>query len=81
MARAIADLLQDDTKRRAFGAAGRERARAAFNADRMVEETAAVYAEVVARIGSGPRQRRRTRDHVIGVDDSPVDDRGGHRSP
>ena len=81
MARAIADLLQDDTKRRAFGAAGRERARAAFNADRMVEETAAVYAEVVARTGSGPRQRRRTRDHVIGVDDSPVDDRGGHRSP
>ena len=81
LARAIVALLRDARKRRALGAAGRRRARAAFSADRMVEETAAVYADVVARTGSGPRQRRRARDRIVGVDDSPVDDRGGHRAP
>ncbi len=81
LAQAIVALLRDAPRRRRLGAAGRERARAAFSADRMVEETAAVYADVVARSGSGPLQRRRARDHVAGVDDSPVDDRGGHRAP
>ena len=52
LARAIAELLRDAPRRRAFGAAGRRRARAAFSADRMVEETAAVYADVVARTGA-----------------------------
>ena len=44
LARAIAHLLQDTVQRQAFGAAGRQRARAAFSAERMVGETAAVYA-------------------------------------
>ena len=52
LARTIAELLRDAPRRRAFGAAGRRRARAAFSADRMVEETATVYADVVARTGS-----------------------------
>ena len=52
LARAIVALLRDAPRRRALGAAGRERARAAFSADRMVAETAAVYADVVARTGS-----------------------------
>lgn len=81
LARAIVALLRDAPRRRALGAAGRERARAAFSAERMVEETAAVYADVIARSGSGPRQSRRTGDRVVGVDQPPVDDRGGHRSP
>ena len=46
LARAMADLLQNAAKRRAFGAAGRQRVRAAFSAERMVDETAAVYAAV-----------------------------------
>jgi glycosyltransferase involved in cell wall biosynthesis len=81
LARAITELLRDAAKRRAFGAAGRERARAAFGADRMVDETAAVYADVLARTRSGPRQRRRAGHQIVGVDDPPVDDRGGHRTP
>ena len=81
LARAIVALLRDAPRRQRLGAAGRERARAAFSADRMVEETAAVYADVVARTASRPRQRRRARNRFVGVDDSPVDDRGGHRAP
>ena len=50
LARAIADLLRDPERRRAFGAAGRRRVRTAFSAERMVDETAAVYA-AVAGIG------------------------------
>ncbi len=50
LARAIADLLRDAPRRRAFGAAGRRRARAEFGAGRMVAETAAVYG-VVAGAG------------------------------
>lgn len=44
LARAMADLLGDRARRRAYGEAGRRRARAVFSAERMVEETAAVYA-------------------------------------
>ena len=51
LARAIAVLLRDAPRRRAFGAAGRRRAHASFNAERMVEETAAVYVDVVGRTG------------------------------
>ena len=46
LARAIADLLRDAPRRRAFGDAGRRRARAVFSAERMVDETAAVHAAV-----------------------------------
>ncbi len=49
LARAIVALLQDPGKRRAFGAAGRRRVRAAFSAERMVDETATVYAAVARR--------------------------------
>ena len=48
LARAMAGLLRDAARRRAFGAAGRRRARARFGVDRMVDETAAVYAAVTA---------------------------------
>ncbi len=58
LARAIADLLQNTDKRRAFGAAGRRRARAAFSAERMVDETAAVYA---AAAGAAPADGRTGR--------------------
>ena len=47
LARAIADLLQDAPRRQVFGAEGRRRARAEFSAERMVDETAAVYDAVV----------------------------------
>ena len=63
LARAIAHLLQDTVQRQAFGAAGRRRARAAFSAERMVDETAATYAALAgARPSSaanraGPRGR------------------------
>ena len=80
LARAITELLRDTPRREAFGRVGRRRARAAFSAERMVEETAAVYADVIGRPASGPRQRSRTRDAVVGVDDSAVDDGGGHRA-
>ena len=47
LARAIVALLKDDSRRRAFGEAGYRRAREIFSADRMVDETAAVYAAQV----------------------------------
>ena len=53
LAGAIAALLRDAPRRQAFGAAGRRRARASFSAERMVEETAAVYADVVGGRGAG----------------------------
>ena len=60
LARAIADLLRDVPRRRAFGAEGRRRARAEFSAERMVDETAAVYEGVAgARRAAGRRGRGR----------------------
>ena len=44
LAHAIVTLLKDEARRRAFGIAGRHRAQEVFNADRMVDETAGVYA-------------------------------------
>lgn len=58
LARAMTDLLQNTGKRRAFGTAGRRRARVAFSAERMVDETAAVYAAV---IGARPAADRAVR--------------------
>ena len=46
LARAIADLLQDGERRRAFGAAGRQRVHGVFSAERMVDATASIYAAV-----------------------------------
>ncbi len=63
LARAIARLLQDTVQRQAFGAAGRRRARTAFSAERMVDETAATYAALAgarpspAANRAGPRGR------------------------
>jgi L-malate glycosyltransferase len=45
LADALADVLGDDTRRRAYGAAGRKRFLERFTADRMVESTLAVLAE------------------------------------
>ena len=46
LAGAIADLLRDGEKRRAFGAAGRQRVHGVFSAERMVDATASIYAAV-----------------------------------
>jgi glycosyltransferase involved in cell wall biosynthesis len=45
LADALADVLGDDARRRAYGAAGRKRFLERFTADRMVEATLAVLAE------------------------------------
>lgn len=44
LAHAIVTLLKDEARRRAFGIAGHNRAQEVFSADRMVDETAGVYA-------------------------------------
>jgi glycosyltransferase involved in cell wall biosynthesis len=49
MARAIVDLLHDEARRRQMGQAGLARVRELFTVDRMVAETAAVYARVAGR--------------------------------
>jgi glycosyltransferase involved in cell wall biosynthesis len=46
LAEALADLLGDDERRRAYGAAGRRRFLERFTADHMVDETLRVRAEV-----------------------------------
>jgi glycosyltransferase involved in cell wall biosynthesis len=46
LAEALAVLLCDETRRRAFGAAGRRRFEERFTVDRMVDETASVLGEV-----------------------------------
>jgi glycosyltransferase involved in cell wall biosynthesis len=46
MAQAIVSLLQDENRRRTMGTAGLERVRARFTVERMVAETARVYARV-----------------------------------
>jgi len=46
LAAALVDVLQDTRRREAMGAAGRRRFLERFTADRMVDETLAVYAEV-----------------------------------
>jgi glycosyltransferase involved in cell wall biosynthesis len=47
LAAALAEVLGDEAKRRSMGAAGRRRFEARFSADRMVDETLGVLAEVV----------------------------------
>ncbi len=49
MAHAIVALLGDDARRRQLGEAGLARVRARFTVERMVAETAAVYARVAGR--------------------------------
>ena len=49
MARAIVGLLRDEGRRRAFGAAGLSRVRERFTVERMIAETAGVYARVAGR--------------------------------
>jgi glycosyltransferase involved in cell wall biosynthesis len=49
LARAIVELLRDEAARGRMGAAGYERVRERFTVDRMVAETAAVYARVARR--------------------------------
>ncbi len=47
LARALLDVLADPDRREAMGRAGRQRFESLFSADRMVERTLEVYAEVV----------------------------------
>lgn len=56
IANAIATLLADETLRRRFGDAGRKLYRERFTAERMTDETLAVYAETLGRKtpGFGP---------------------------
>jgi glycosyltransferase involved in cell wall biosynthesis len=49
MAKAIVRLLKDDAERKRMGAAGFERVQARFTVERMVAETASVYARVGGR--------------------------------
>jgi glycosyltransferase involved in cell wall biosynthesis len=49
LAHAIVGLLRDPARRESMGAAGLARARARFTVERMVEQTAAVYARLVER--------------------------------
>ena len=49
MAAAIVGLLRDEQERKRFGMAGDARVRAQFTVDRMIAETAAVYARVAGR--------------------------------
>ena len=49
MAREIVRLLRDEPRRQRMGAAGLARVSERFSVDRMVEETAAVYARVAGR--------------------------------
>ena len=49
MAQAIVALLADEKRRRAMGEAGFARVQARFTVDRMVAETAAVYARVAGK--------------------------------
>ena len=57
LARAMTRMLLDSGARRAFGEAGQRRARERFSADRMVDETAAVYAAAAgtSRSAGSPR--------------------------
>src|SRR5437870_2637253 len=50
MAEAIVRLLRDDARRRQMGDAGFARVQARFTVERMVAETAAVYARVAGRV-------------------------------
>jgi glycosyltransferase involved in cell wall biosynthesis len=50
MAAAIAAMLRDGSRRAAMGAAGLARVRSRFSVERMVAETAAVYARVAGRL-------------------------------
>jgi glycosyltransferase involved in cell wall biosynthesis len=48
LAGALLDLLEDDARRQAMGAAGRRRFEALFTADRMVESTLGVLSEIAS---------------------------------
>jgi glycosyltransferase involved in cell wall biosynthesis len=62
MAREIVRLLRDDALRQRMGAAGRTRVADRFSVDRMVEETAAVYARVAGRLHATDTARQPARD-------------------
>jgi len=51
LAAALAELLRDPARARAFGAAGRRRWAERFTAERMVRATEALYREELARAG------------------------------
>jgi glycosyltransferase involved in cell wall biosynthesis len=57
LAAAIASLLKDPPRRRAFGEAGRARVSESFGVDRLIDETVAAYAQVMK--ADGPRGERR----------------------
>jgi glycosyltransferase involved in cell wall biosynthesis len=48
IAEALEAVLAEPDRGRAFGAAGRQRARAVFSGERMIRETAALYDEIAA---------------------------------
>jgi len=62
MARAIVRLLKDDALRQRMGAVGRARVSDRFTVDRMVEETAAVYARVAGRLHAADIARQPAPD-------------------
>ena len=62
MARAIVRLLRDRGMRQRMGAAGLERVTGRFTVDRMVAETAAVYARVAGRPHAADTARQPAHD-------------------
>ena len=62
MAQAIVRLLLDENLRRKMGSAGFERVRSRFTVERMVAETAAVYARVAGRPHAADIGRQLERD-------------------
>ncbi|MCZ6694905.1 MAG: glycosyltransferase [Acidobacteria bacterium] len=60
LAAACLDLLSDGERAARFGEAGRDRARAEFSIDRLVNDTAALYRELHDRTRSGTDGRRVT---------------------
>ena len=62
MARAIARLLDDEALRRQMGDAGLSRVRSRFTVERMVAETAAVYARVAGTLHAADTARQPVRD-------------------
>lgn len=54
LARALADLLADPTRRHRMGREGRARYLAGYTRRRMAEDTIAVYSRVLASVGAGP---------------------------
>ena len=62
LAEAVIELLRNPDKARAFGEAGRRRVEERFTQKRMLEETFALFDELIARKSSRQRRAARLRE-------------------